>query len=60
MLNFFHSLFVSPTPLSVAQRNLKESRIQLIKYQMEQEYMNQMVNYYTNVISRLSQTIDDQ
>jgi|NOAtaT_7_FD_contig_21_9113525_length_259_multi_4_in_0_out_0_1 hypothetical protein len=52
--NQIKALFVKPTAQTIAQRQLEDAQRQLLVYQSQTEYSQQMVKYYQTAITRLS------
>jgi len=51
---YIKSLFMKPDAQAIAQRQLEDARRQLLVYQSQTEYSQQMVKYYQTAIARLS------
>ncbi len=53
LINDLKGLFVTPTPLQVAARELDQAELSLLEHQSAQEFSQAMVAYQENRIKRL-------
>ena len=54
---FFKQVFKVPSALSIASRELEDAKRDLLAYQANAEHAAKMVEYYQNLVSRLSEYI---
>lgn len=59
-MNFITKLFQKPSAKVIAQRDLEECRRQLLASYNASEYHTKQVEYYTQVVKRLSKYVTSE
>lgn len=53
-------LFKTPTALEIATRNLEDAKRELLAFHASSEHSTKMVEYYSGVVTRLSNYIKEE